>query len=130
MTVYLAVGVRKEITDRVLALSTLGCCCRFSFAGAQQLVRWTRVRATRVSGGLIGVGQVSGDSLLVPLQIDARYVRNMQLPILDLIGLLQDRICPILPLEPMRRFADPHDVSGHLGIEMGRDRNAGCGSDG
>jgi hypothetical protein len=51
---------------------------------------------------------------------------------LDFIGLLQDRIRPVLPLEPVRRFGDPHDVSGHLGIEMGRNRNArrrgDCGS--
>src|SRR5580704_5811447 len=70
------------------------------------------------------VSQVRGDHLLVPLQPDTRDIRNMQLTSHDFIGLLQDRIRPILPLKPMRRFGDPHDVGGHLGIKMGGNRNA------
>ena len=58
------------------------------------------------------INQVSGYSLFVPFQSNARYVPNMQLASFDLVGLLQDRVGPILPLEPVRRFADPHDVRG------------------
>jgi len=54
----------------------------------------------------------------------------MQLAILDRIGLLQNRIRPILPLKPVRRFGDPHHVSGHFGIEMGGDRNTRSTGDG
>jgi hypothetical protein len=53
------------------------------------------------------VSQVSGYGLFVPFQSDAWHIRNLQLAILDLIGLLQDRVCPILPLEPVRRFGHP-----------------------
>jgi hypothetical protein len=41
----------------------------------------------------------------------------VQLAILHLIGLLQYRVRPILPFEPVRRFACPQDVGGNLGIE-------------
>ena len=64
------------------------------------------------------VSQVRGNCLLVPCQPDTWHIRNMQLASFDLIGLLQDRVGPILPLDPVRRFADPHDVRGYLWIEI------------
>jgi len=78
---------------------------------------------------LEAASQMSGYRLLVLLQPDAGHIRNAQLTILDLIGLLQDRVRPILPFEPMSRFADPHNVGGHLGIQMRRNRNARHRSD-
>jgi hypothetical protein len=67
---------------------------------------------------------MSGYRLLVPVHPHALHIRNMQRTILDFLGLLQNWICPILPLEPVSGFGDPHNVSSHLGIEMGGDGNA------
>ena len=42
----------------------------------------------------------------------------MQVPVFDRVRLLQDWIGPILPFEPVRRLGNPHNVRGHLWIEM------------
>ena len=49
---------------------------------------------------------------------EARRIRDVQQTILDLVRPLQNRICPVLPFQPVRRFGDAHDVRRHLRIEM------------
>ena len=101
----------------------------FPVAPVEESPAHSRPRRERGSR-LQAVSQTSGNCLLVPLQADTRHVRNVRLAILDLIRPLQHRVRPILPFEPMRRFGNPHNVSGQLAIEMGRNRNARRRSDG
>jgi hypothetical protein len=70
------------------------------------------------------IGLASRDRILIPFKTNARHVRNVKQSITDFIGLLKDRIGPILPFQPMRGLRDPHHVSGHLRIKMCRHRYA------
>ena len=56
--------------------------------------------------------------LFIPFKAKAGRIRDMQETAVDFIRSLQNRIGPILPFEPMRRFSDAHDVRRHLRIEM------------
>jgi hypothetical protein len=76
---------------------------------------------------------MSSDGLLIPIQSNARSIGNVKVSIFHFIGLLQDWVCPILPLKPVCRFGYPQNMSRHFWIQMGRDRNTGrarncCGS--
>ena len=58
------------------------------------------------------------DRLLIPLKTKARHIRYVQQSIPDFVRPLQDRIGPILPFEPMRRFGHTQQMRRHLRIEM------------
>jgi hypothetical protein len=53
---------------------------------------------------------------LIPFEANARDIRNVKRSVTDFIGLLEDRIGPVLPFHPMRGFRDAHHVSGHLRV--------------
>jgi hypothetical protein len=62
--------------------------------------------------------QMALDRVLIPFEPDARHVGYMQLPVFELIWRLENGICPILPLKPMRSFRDAHHVSRDLRVEV------------
>ena len=62
----------------------------------------------------------SRNRVLVPLQTDAGHVGNVQVTVANLERPLEDRIGPILPLEPMRGLGGPAmTVRRDFGIQMG-----------
>src|SRR5579863_8640562 len=58
------------------------------------------------SSGCSSVVAVTGHGALVPFDTGAGHVRNFKVAVLDGERLLQNRIGPVLPLQPMRRFGD------------------------
>ncbi len=60
--------------------------------------------------------EVSGDRVFVPIQTDAGHIGDVQQTILYFIRVLQNRIGPILPFQPMRGLGDAHYVGGDFRI--------------
>ena len=69
-------------------------------------------------------------SVFLPFQTYAGQVRNVEKAVFDLVRLLQHRIGPILPFEPVGCLCYAHDVSSDLWIEMGGHWYARCSGDG
>ena len=80
--------------------------CQASFGMSQRCHKQTKL------------DQMALDHVLIPFEPDARHIGYMQLPVFELIWRLENRICPILPLKPMRSFRDAHHVSSDLRVEV------------
>jgi len=70
------------------------------------------------------------DRLFIPRDAAAGPIGNNEMAGLELERLGQDGIRPVLPLEPVRRFGDPHEMRRDFRIEVGRHFDAGRAGDG
>ena len=61
---------------------------------------------------------VRRDRVFIPLQAHSRYIRYVQPTVPNVIGLLQYRISPALPFEPMGGLGHPHHVGSNFRIQM------------
>src|ERR1700751_2193523 len=87
-------------------------------AGEAALVPKSRAdEARHASRGMTRLDEVTFDRVLVPFEPHTRHIGNVQLPVLELVWSLENRIRPILPFEPMRSLGDAHHVSSDLRIE-------------
>src|ERR1041384_1350929 len=71
-------------------------------------------------GIALGIILVAANSFFVPFDSGAWPIWNSEQAIRDPVWLRQDRIGPVLPFEPMRRFGYPHEMRGKLRIKMRR----------
>src|SRR5262245_6320349 len=69
---------------------------------------------------LAEIDEVGGNGGLVPLQTNTGEIRHLDPTRLDVVGLLQQGISPILPFQPMRRLSNAHDVRRNFGIKVRR----------
>ena len=65
---------------------------------------------------LLNIDQVGCDHIFVPFKSSVGNIGNGKKVVPDLVWFPQDRIHPILPLELMCSFVNPHDMSGDCGI--------------
>ena len=60
------------------------------------------------------------DHLLIPLDAYARRLWDLNLPVADFVGSLQNRVAPIQPFQKVCALRHAHDMRADLWIEMRR----------
>lgn len=58
------------------------------------------------------------DYVFIPFEANAWRIGNVQQPVLQPVGILENGISPVLPFKPMCRFCDAHHMRRHFGVEM------------
>src|SRR5262245_30235913 len=69
------------------------------------------------------------DGLFVPIDALPGFIRNHEIAILRLERFGQDRVSPILPLEPMRGVGDPNEMRSNFRVEVRGHWNASGAGD-
>src|SRR5206468_1757634 len=64
------------------------------------------------------------DPILIPMEPAAGLGRDQDLTVVGLEGLSENRVRPVLPLQPVRRLGDTHEVRRHFRVEVRRDLDA------